>query len=94
MSKADYENDSVHFGFIIVDSSKRNKGLGKQMINHALKYAFEILNVSRVTLKVFDNNPTAHICYQNLGFVDVKYWEEVFPYKNDMWGCYDMAIEK
>ena len=56
--------------------------------------AFEILNVSRVTLKVFDNNPTAHSCYESLGFVDVKYWEKVFPYKDEMWGCYDMAIEK
>lgn len=94
MSKADYENDSVHLGFIIVDSSKRNNGFGKQMINLAIKYAFEILNVSRVTLKVFDNNPNAHSCYQNLGFVDVKYLEKVFPYKDEMWGCYDMAIEK
>lgn len=94
MSKADYENDSVHLGFIIVDASKRNKGFGKQMMNQAIRYAFEILNVSRVTLKVFDNNPTAHSCYQNAGFVDEKYWEKVFPYKDEMWGCYDMAIQK
>lgn len=94
MSKADYEKNSVHLGFIIVDSSKRNKGFGKQMINQALKYAFEILNVSRVTLKVFDNNPTAHICYQKLGFVDVRHGENTFPYKDEMWGYYDMVIEK
>lgn len=94
MSKADYENDSVHLGFIIVDSSKRNNGFGKQMINQVIKYAFEILNVSRVTLKVFDNNPTAHSCYLNSGFLDVKHLEKVFPYKDEMWGCYDMAIEK
>ncbi|AAK80512.1 RimJ/RimL family protein N-acetyltransferase [Clostridium acetobutylicum] len=94
MSKADYENDSVHLGFIIVDSSKRSSGFGKQMINQAIKYAFEILNVSRVTLKVFDNNSTAHYCYQNVGFVDEKYMEKEFPYKDEMWGCYCMAIQK
>jgi len=94
MSKADYENDSVHLGFIIVDSSKRSNGFGKQIINQAIKYAFEILNVSRVTLKVFDNNSTAHSCYQNLGFVDEKYMKKIFPYKDEMWGCYYMAIQK
>lgn len=94
MSKADYENDSVHQGFIIVDSSKRSNGFGKQMINQVIKYAFEILNVSRVTLKVFDNNPTAHSCYQKVGFVDEKYMEKEFQYKDEMWGCYYMAIQK
>ncbi len=94
MMKADYESNSIHFGFIIVDSSKRNKGFGKQMLNQAIRYAFEILKVRRVTLKVFDNNPSAHRCYQDVGFVDEKYLEKVFPYKDEMWGCYDMAIEK
>ena len=94
MSKADYENNSVHLGFIIVDSSKRNNGYGKEMIRVAIKYAFEILNVSRVTLKVFDNNPRAHACYKSLGFIDEKYEEKSFPYKDQLWGCYHMAIEK
>lgn len=86
-----YKGNHKKSGFIIPRPSRKR---GKQMINQAIKYAFEILNVSRVTLKVFDNNPTAHSCYQNSGFVDVKHWEKVFPYKDEMWGCYDMAIEK
>lgn len=94
MMSVDYEKNSVHLGFVIVDSSKRNSGFGKQMVNQAVKYAFEILNMSRVTLKVFDNNPSAHKCYQNVGFVDEKYLEKVFPYKDEMWGCYDMSISK
>lgn len=94
MMNADYENDSIHLGFIIVDSLKRNKGFGKQMVKQTVRYAFEILNVARVTLKVFDNNPSAHRCYQDVGFVDKKYLEKVFPYKDEMWGCFDMAIAK
>jgi RimJ/RimL family protein N-acetyltransferase len=94
MKNADYESNSIHLGFVIIDPSKRNKGLGKQMLNKAVKYAFEILNMSTITLKVFDNNPGAHKCYQSIGFVDKKYYEKSFPYKNEMWGCYDMAIEK
>ena len=94
MMKADYENDSIHLGFVIIDPSKRNNGFGKQMVNQTIKYAFEILNMSKVTLKAFDNNPGAHRCYQDIGFTDMKYLEKVFPYKNEMWGCYDMAITK
>jgi len=94
MMNANYENESIHVGFVITDSSKRNNGFGKQMVNQAIRYAFEILNMSRVTLKVFDNNPSAHRCYQNVGFVDEKYLKNGFPYKDKMWGCYDMAIAK
>ena len=94
MMNADYENDSIHLGFVIIDSSKRNNGFGKQMVNQAIRYAFEILNMSKVTLKVFDNNPSAHRCYQNIGFIDKKYLENVFSYKDEMWGCYDMDIAK
>lgn len=26
--------------------------------------------------------------------VDKKYLERVFPYKDEIWGCYDMAVQK
>lgn len=94
MSKADYERESIRLGFVIIDSSKRKNGIGKQMIDQAIRYAFEILNLSRVTLKVFDNNQAAHSCYKKAGLIDEKYLERVFPYKDEMWGCYDMAIQK
>jgi RimJ/RimL family protein N-acetyltransferase len=91
---ADYENESIHLGFIIVDPAIRGKGYGKEMLRLVIKYAFEILNVSRITLGVFDNNPAAHYCYKAAGFVDEKYYAEVFPYKDEKWGVYDMVIDK
>lgn len=94
MKKADYENESIHLGFIIIDSVIRGKGYGKEMIKLIVKYAFEILKVSRITLSVFENNPSAYYCYKAAGFIDKKYYEEVFPYKNKKWGAYHMAIEK
>lgn len=94
MRMADYENESIHLGFIIVDPAIRGKGYGKEMLRLVIKYAFEILNVSRITLGVFDNNPAAHYCYKAAGFVDEKYYAEVFPYKDEKWGVYDMVIDK
>ena len=94
MRMADYRNESIHLGFIVVDSQIRGQGYGKEMVSLAIKYAFDILKVKRVTLGVFDNNFPAHYCYKAIGFVDEKYNEGIFPYENDKWGIYDMAIKK
>jgi len=93
MRMADYKKKSVHFGFIIINQNYRGKGYGKEMIALAVKYAFEILKVKKVTLGVFSNNPAAHNCYKSVGFVDQKFNEDSFPYKEEKWGLYDMQIE-
>jgi len=94
MRMADYQNESIHLGFIIVDSQIRGQGYGKDMVSLAIRYSFDMLKVKRVTLGVFDNNPSAHYCYKAIGIVDEKYNKGIFPYENDKWGIYDMAIEK
>lgn len=33
-------------------------------------------------------------CYKALGFVDEDYVEKKFPYKDERWGSYGMALEK
>lgn len=93
MRMADYRNESIHLGFVIVDSQIRGQGYGKEMVSLVVKYAFDILKVKRVTLGVFDNNLSAHYCYKAAGFLDEKYSKDIFPYGNAKWGIYDMAIE-
>ena len=92
MRKADYQMESIHLGFVILDSKIRGKGYGKEMISLAIKYSFDILKVEKVTLAVFDNNPVAQLCYKAAGFVNVQYHEAVFPFGEEKWGVYDMAI--
>jgi RimJ/RimL family protein N-acetyltransferase len=94
MLNVDYKNKSVHFGFVIVDSEIRNKGYGKEMMEAAVKYVFEILKLSRITLHVYANNPIAHTCYKSVGFVDEKYIENTIQYKDENWSAYAMAAEK
>lgn len=48
----DEEKQVLRFGFVIVDDTKRGKGYGREMIALALKYAFEILKVRKVTIGV------------------------------------------
>ena len=66
MKKTDEE--TVHFGFIVVDSSQRGKGLGFAMLSMALEYAFHLRRAKRVTLNVFADNAPAIRCYERLGF--------------------------
>ncbi|NLJ30714.1 MAG: GNAT family N-acetyltransferase [Clostridiales bacterium] len=91
---ADYQKQSVHLGFIVVDPRRRGQGCGKEMVTLAVKYAFEILKMNRVTLKVFENNPAAHACYLASGFREEAYRSGDFPYKDETWGRYDMVIER
>ena len=68
MRFTDKEKAVLRLGFVIVDDSKRGKGYGKEMIRLALKYAFEIMKVEKVTIGVFENNASAYHCYQSVGF--------------------------
>ncbi|ADL52270.1 GNAT family N-acetyltransferase [Clostridium cellulovorans] len=84
--------ERVHLCFVIVDSSKRNKGYGKEMLKLAITYAFKILKVSKVTLSVFDNNPIAYNCYKALGFIEEPGKEKEFLYKDEAWNTYYMSL--
>lgn len=64
------EKTDLRFGFIIVDSQKRGKGYGTQMLRLAERYAFEFLGARRITLGVFPDNAPAVRCYRLLGFHD------------------------
>lgn len=94
MRNADYENESIHIGFIIIDPRSRGKGYGREMVSLVVRYSFDILKVKRVTLNVFDNNPSAHKCYKAVGFKDIKHNEAVYTFNSEKWGTFFMAIER
>lgn len=83
----------LRFGFIIIDDTQRGKGLGKEMLKLSLKYAFEILKVKKVTLGVFENNPSAYHCYKAVGFKDTDMTEPEFYHVFDEdWKCLELEF--
>lgn len=89
----DEEKKVLRFGFVIVDASKQGKGYGKEMLSLALKYAFEILKVEKVTLGVFENNMQAYHCYKAVGFKDVVLdKEEYYHVLGEDWKCLELEI--
>lgn len=94
MRLADFESGSIHLGFIIIDPGIRGKGYGRQMLQQAVRYTFEILDMQRITLSVFDANPAAHSCYKSAGFIDDRYEANAFIRQKEAWGLYDMSVER
>ena len=58
----------IRLGFVIVDDNLRGKGYGKQMLQLAIQKVKEEYGVKKITLGVFDNNPSALHCYESVGF--------------------------
>ena len=90
MRLADYEAESIRFGFIIVDPNARGKGYGKEMIRLALKYAFEVLGMKRASLGVFENNPSAKACYEAVGFTAKAYVPDYHTENGATYAAYEM----
>ncbi len=93
MRFTDEERKSVRLGFIIVDNNIRGKGYGREMLELAIKYSFDILKVSEVTLGVFANNPAAFHCYETVGFRELESNSRChIPIKDELWECIEMHI--
>ena len=86
---------TLRFGLVIVDDTRRGKGYGKQMLELALRFAFEIFGADKVTLGVFDDNLPAWNCYKAAGFVDVETEEkETCTLCGEVWSILEMAMTR
>ena len=87
------DSSEQRLGFVIVDDSKRGQGFGKTLVSMAVKYAFETLGATKVSLGVFENNPAARRCYERLGLTATgKY--EVYHLMGEDWNFHEMEISR
>lgn len=80
--------------FVIIDPKKRGIGFGKEMLSLALRYAFEILRVAKVSLNVFENNESAYYCYKALGFKEAGEKSETCQIMGENWNRLQMEISR
>ena len=81
----------LRLGFVIVDNSQRGKGLGKQMLQLAIQKAKDDFDAKKISLGVFDNNPSAYHCYQSVGFKTVE--SRVSIIDNEEWMAKEMIYD-
>jgi RimJ/RimL family protein N-acetyltransferase len=65
----DWRNRSVEVGIFIGDKRFWNQGYGTETMRLMMKHAFNTLNLNKVYLQVFSNNPRAMKAYEKAGFV-------------------------
>lgn len=90
----DVQTNTSMLRFVMVDSSLRGKGYGKEMLSLAVKYAFDIAKADAVQLNVFTQNEAAKKCYLSVGFTERSVTPDVFTYKNESWGRCNMIITR
>lgn len=80
--------------FVMTSPEYRGKGFGKEMLQLAISYAFNITNVQAVHLNVFPENIRAKKCYESVGFTERKTDLNAFAYKDESWGRCNMIIKR
>lgn len=85
----------IRFGFVIVDDSKRGRGYGKKMLQMAIRYAFDMLKAEKITLGVFENNPSAYYCYKAAGFRELSTGKSfMIEILGEQWKCIELEVER
>lgn len=68
-NQIDWRSRAGELGIVIGEKQFWNQGYGTEVMQLLLKHGFETLNLNRVALEVFDNNPRAIRSYEKAGFV-------------------------
>jgi len=64
----DWKNRNAVAGIVIGEKAYWNRGYGSDALRTLLRFAFEELNLHRVSLRVFDFNERGIRCYEKVGF--------------------------
>jgi RimJ/RimL family protein N-acetyltransferase len=60
----------AEFGIVIGAKQHWNKGYGTDALATIIKHGFDTLNLNRISLRVFENNPRAIRSYEKAGLVN------------------------
>jgi diamine N-acetyltransferase len=65
----DWRNRASEFGILIGDKTYWNRGYGTEAVRLLVQHGFNTINLNRIFLHVFENNPPAIRVYEKAGFV-------------------------
>lgn len=64
----DYENRKAEYGIFIGEKDARGKGYGAETAKIIIRFAFEELELHKLSLRVLEKNQNALKSYENVGF--------------------------
>lgn len=84
----------IRLGFVLLDSARRGRGDGKQLLRFALAHAFGAMQARQVTIGVFADNAPALNCYLKVGFHVVEGMTEDYAINGQIWTCLELAMDR
>ena len=67
-SHIDWRERSAEIGLFIGHKNLWDKGLGTDIMSALVRFGFEQMNLHRIYLRVYEENPRAITCYRKVGF--------------------------
>ena len=88
----DLDANSGEYGILMGDKTSWGKGYAKEASIRIIKYCFEELKLSTITLGVIEDNVNAVFLYKNLGFKVDELKEDVGIYNNKLSNSLRMSL--
>lgn len=73
LSAIDRFHGKAEYGIVLGEEQYRGKGYAREATQLILQYGFEVLNLQKISLRVFAENTPAIILYEHCGFVREGY---------------------
>ncbi len=84
-------NKNAKFGIVIGNRLKQGKGFGEEIVNLMVRFAFEELNLQKISLEVIEENQRAIQLYLKMGFFKEGYLIRQFLYEGNYYNVVLMA---
>jgi RimJ/RimL family protein N-acetyltransferase len=86
------EHNSGEYGILMGDKTNWSKGYAKEASKRVLKYCFEELKLSKITLGVIQENTSAVKLYEKIGFTIDVIKKDTGTYNNKLSNSLRMSI--
>lgn len=90
----DWRNRSAEFGILIGEKTYWDHGYGSEAVGMLLKHGFATLNLHRIFLRVFADNPRAIRAYEKAGFVQEGRLRQAEYHEGQYVDVYVMSVLK
>ena len=70
LKNINYTHKNCSLGIVIGDTGEQSKGYGKEAMELIILYAFNTLNLNKITVEVVESNNKALALYKRLGFTE------------------------
>ena len=94
LMEIDYDAARCILGRVMIFQKYRGNGFGKALVQAAVKFAFENLDLAEVALGVFDFNTPAIDTYKSIGFSEYQLNQGARQFQNESWNVIKMKLRK